>query len=296
MSYNNEKIQQFNDMRPKLFTEFGKKEKDKIAAMIEQKSTEFFIAPAVEQYVYFVSRALDFGDFHGTLNKKASWEHAVNRNSDLFNYDELMDKDPHKGYERYLTFRTASVFLNHNSSNPENAIGLVFDSTMFKDPYEDMHITILMGVDKRKSPGVARTLQLYPTRVGTSMGCSIKSSSCTVCGKKIVKEADTCSCLKHHRGGRLKGKKVAELLEGISFYEQSIVQVPACPTAYVIDAISELVPGRLLKVASDNKDVSENINLINSVYTAIKQADTLNEKKRLNNQLDYLINKLEGML
>src|SRR5271157_68534 len=139
---------------PKVVTEFDNKSRDKIAATIEKRYGEHFISPILEDYVYTTTRALDIGDFHGTVNKKSLWEHAVNKNADLFNWDELIDPLPeeHGGFPRYLTYRTAGVYLNHESSNPEAAIGLVFDSMLVKDPYDDMHVVILMGVDKKKAP------------------------------------------------------------------------------------------------------------------------------------------------
>lgn len=280
----------------RLFTEFDKKEKDKIAEIIELNNKEFYIAPTVDNYIYATTRAFDFGDYHGTLNKKASWEWAVNKNSDLFNYDEIMAEHPKRKIARYLTFRTAGIFLNHQSNNPEAAIGLAFDATLVMEPYEDMHTVLLFGVDKMKSPGVARTLQTYPTRVGTSMGCSIKSSICTICEKEILKDSEVCSCLKHHRGSRIKGRKVAELLRDMEFYEQSVVVSPACDTAYVIDAISDILPGRILKVASEDSQGGPVISIMNTIYNSIREATTVQDKKRLNNQLDYFLNKLECLL
>ncbi|MFA5154789.1 MAG: hypothetical protein WC554_19745 [Clostridia bacterium] len=283
-------------VKPQLFTEFNKKQKEHIAALIDENKNEFYIAPTVESFVYATTRALDFGDFHGTLNKRALWEHAVNKNADLFNYDELIEEHPSRKIARYLTFRTAGIFLNHNSSNPEAAIGLAFDSTIIMEPYEDMHVVLLFGIDKQKSPGVARTLQTYPTRIGTSMGCSIKSSVCTACGQEIFKDSDFCSCLKSHRGNRVKGKKAAELLRGIEFYEQSVVTSPACDTAYVIDSISELIPGRLLKVAAEDTNVQILCRVMGTIHNQIKEARTIQDKKRLLNQFDSILAKLEGMI
>jgi len=280
----------------KLFTEFNKKEKEKIASILEENSKEYYIAPTVENFTYCTCRALDFGDYHGTLDKKALWEHAVNKNADLFNYDEIIEEHPTRKISRYLTFRTAGIFLNHNSQNPEAAIGLAFDSTIIMEPYEDMHVVLLFGIDKQKSPGIARTLQTYPTRIGTSMGCSIKSSVCTVCGKEIYKDSDFCNCLKHNRGGRVKGKKAAELLRGMEFYEQSVVTSPACDTAYVIDSISELIPGRLLKVAAEDTNVQVICRIMGTIHNQIREARTIQDKKRLINQFDSLLSRLEGMI
>ncbi|HRZ18494.1 MAG TPA: hypothetical protein P5136_00315 [Methanofastidiosum sp.] len=290
-----DKIVTSGNFKYQLFNEFNKKDKDKIAELVELNHKEFYISPTVEGFIYATTRALDFGDYHGTLDKKALWEHAVNKNSDLFNYDEITAEHPTRKVSRYLTFRRAGIFLNHNSSNPEGAIGLAFDATLITEPYEDMHVVLLFGIDKYKSPGIARTLQTYPTRIGTSMGCSIKSSQCTVCGKEIYKDSDFCKCLKHNRGGRVKGIRVAELLRDMEFYEQSIVTSPACDTAYVIDAVSEIIPGRLLKVAKESSDAQKIEQIMATIYSQMKQATSFQDKKRLSNQLDSLIGKLEKM-
>jgi len=271
--------------------------KDKIAETIENNAKEHWLAPTVENYVYGTTRALDFGDYWGTLDKKALWEHSVNKNADLFNYDELIEKDS-KERERYLSFRDAAMFVNHNSHDPQLAIGLVFDATIIKSNYEDAHIVILFGVDRMKAASIARTLETYPTRIFTSMGCSIKSSICTCCGKQIVKDTDFCECLRFHRGNRFRGRKVAELLQKMSFYEQSIVTTPACSNAQVLDAVSNIIPGRILKVATEEfrNDADPIIRIMASINQSIKIASSVQEKKALINRLDALINKLETMM
>jgi len=276
------------------FHEFNKKDKDKIAEVIETKHAIHWLSPTVDNWIYGTTRALDFGDYYGTLNKKALWEHAVNKNSDLFIYDELIDIHPEKNIQRYQTFKTAALYRDHKSSSLEFAIGLLFDSVILKDKYDDMHVTTLFGLDPTKAPGIARVLEDYPTRVSTSMGCSIKYSICTACGKEIKSDDEFCDHLIYNRGGRANGKKVAELLKGVDFYELSIVNAPACPTAFVIDAVSKIVPGRLLKVAKSEEGL-EVARVMSTVYSMIKEAGTSNEKKRLANQLEMLIGKLQEL-
>jgi len=291
--------------KPIQFTEIDHKSRDIIASIIDNRHEELWLAPTVEGFIYGTTRALDFGDYHGTLGKKfgnglSSWEWAVNKNSDLFNYDELMEK--YSGIAgidipRYLSFRAAAMHVNHNSHDPNLAIGIVLDAEPVIDKYDDTHLVILFAIDKMKAPGVARTLQTYPKRVYTSMGCSIKASVCTCCGKRVVKEADFCNCLKYSRGMRKNGVIVAELLKQPEFYEQSIVTVPACSTARVIDAISDIVPGRILKVAAAQTQQTDPVlRIMANIYYSIKTASTLQEKKRLANQLDMLIVKLENLL
>ena len=283
-------------------TELTTGTRDKIAEVIEAKHKENWLAPTLEGFVYGTTRALDFGDYWGTMGKnvfnnhKSDWEHAVNKNADLFNYDELFEIGDN-GLPRYLTFRDASMYVNHNSQDPQLAIGLVFDAVPIMDKYGDTNIVILFGIDRMKAANIARTLETYPTRLFTSMGCAIKSSICTVCGTEIHKDADFCNCLRYHRGMRLKGKKVAELLQKMAFYEQSVVTTPACPNARVLDAVSELLPGRILKVAAEEVENSDIIfKIMSNVYYAIRTASNAQEKKRLANQLDSLVYKLESMM
>ena len=279
----------------KSFKEFNKKDKDKIAEIVETRRAEHWLSPVVEDYVYGTTRSLDVGDFEGILTPKANWEWAVNKNSDLFTYDELVDIHHEKNIERYLTFRTAALYKDHQSQSFENAIGLIFDSVLIKENPDDAHVTCLFGLDKMKSANIARNLEKYPTRVPVSMGCSIKYSIATCCGKKILKESDMCSHLMYQRGGRHQGKKIAELLKGVDFYELSVVSSPACNTAYVIDAVSDIVPGRLLKVAKDAKSGDEIVKLMYTIHDMIKNARTISEKKRLSNQFDQLIYRLEKL-
>ncbi len=296
----------FTENPTKLFTEFDSKSRDRIAAIIENNHAEHWLAPTVENFIYGTTRALDIGDYHGTLgklfgNNKAMYEHAINKNADLFNWDEINELYTGiagKDIPRYLSFRSAAMHVNHNSHDPNLAIGLVFDAEIIKEAYDDTHIVILFGVDRMKAPGIARTLITYPTRLFTSMGCSIKASVCTCCGKKVIKEADFCNCLRYSRGMRKNGVKVAELLKQPEFYEQSIVTTPACSSARVLDAISEILPGRILKVASlELPDQTDPImRTMANIYHSIKIARTAQEKKRLSNHLDGLIHKLEEML
>lgn len=287
---------------PRQVTEIGKKQKDKIAEIIDTKHRELWLAPTLESFVYGTTRALDFGDYWGTLGRKfgnnlSEWEWAVNRNADLFNYDEITEIDEFE-QPRYLSFRKAAMHINHNSSDPQLAIGLVFDATLVMDKYGDTNVVILFGIDRMKAAGIARRLETYPSRVYTSMGCSIKSSLCTACGKQIVKDSDFCDCLKYHRGSRVRGRKASELLQKMAFYEQSVVTTPACTNAAVLDAVAEIIPGRILKVASAELGGEGDtiIRIMASLHQSIKLASTVQEKKMLSNQLDALIHKLENML
>jgi len=276
------------------YKSFNSTERDKISGIIESRSNETLLSPAIEDYVYATNRALDFGDYYGVLDKRAIWEHAINKNADYFDYTELIKPDE-SGRESYLSFRDAAVFVNHQSKNPDLAIGFVFDSYMITEPYEDMHLTNLIGVDKKLAPGIARALATHHNRIKTSIGCTIKSSMCTVCGAEIPVQASMCKHVKNQRGQRVNGRVASELLRGIRFVEDSIVTTPACPSAVVIDAVAELIPGRLLKIAKETREGEAIIYIMNNIYSAIKSASTLKEKERLSINFDKMISRLESL-
>lgn len=275
------------------FDDIQKKTKEAIAHQIETKHSQLILSPIVEDYVYGTTRTLDVGDYYKTAGK-GLWEHAVNQNADYFDITEIEDIAPDVNLPRYLTYRTGHVYVNHKSNSLEDAIGLVFDAVFVKDKYDDMHVTTLFGIDKKKSPSIARTLELYHTRVPVSMGCKISYSICTVCGHECINSF--CDCLKHKRGGRINGVKVAELLRGVWFYDLSIVTKPACTTAYAIDVLSEVLPGRILKIAAQTEEGSSLISVINTVYMQIRQAKTKQEKIDLNYKFDMLISKLATII
>jgi len=288
------------DKKPVVHSEFKEltyHDKEIIAASIEARNEDMILSRVVEDYIYGTTRALDYGDFHNTQKQGGLWEHAVNRNDDYFDVTELTSIDSNINLPRYLTFRTAGMYKNHESDRVENAIGLVFDAALVDKVAKDMHVTTLFGVDKHKAPQIARDLDKYAERVAVSMGCNIKYATCTSCGKDIRNEKDICSCLAYNRGGRKNGKRVAEFLREPSFFELSFVNVPAAVTAYVIDVLRAIVPGRLLKIASGEGGVSYNqLQVMASVYDMIKQSNSPQDKLRLSSKLDQLIYDLEKSL
>jgi hypothetical protein len=276
------------ERRFKEFKEFNYKDKERIASIVESNHKEFILAPTVESYIYFSSRALDYGDIYGANGGGSNFEHAINKNSDYFDQSIIEEMHPTRKIARFETFRGCGVYTDHNSKSIENSIGFLFDVYNVKNNLNDLHITLLGGVDKTKAPRIAKSLEDYPDKVPTSMGCSITDSICTVCGKS------SCDHLKFMRGGRVGGTKVAEMLLGVEFFEDSIVSVPACSTAYVLDAVSKIIPGRLLKVASATDSNIITAQIMTSIYESIKTAKTLQEKSRLSDSLDRLILKLES--
>ena len=286
----------YKNTRYKEFKEFNKTDKDRIASIVETKYKEHVLSPIVESYVYASSRAVDYGDRFGTIHPDALWEDKINKNLDYFDVTVMDEIHPTRKIPRWATFRGCGMYLDHQSQHAENSVGFIFDAFDVRDKYDDMHVTLLFGIDKTKAPKVARSLETYPEKVGTSMGCSITGASCTVCGAPInASKTDNCDHIKYMRGGRVGGVKVAEFLHGVEFFEDSIVSVPACSTAYVLDAVSKIIPGRLLKIAASSDSNIVTAQIMTSLYASIKSAKTPQERSRLMDQMDTLLSKLRSM-
>lgn len=192
--------------------------------------------PRREGYIYVRSRAISS---------------RMNENFDLWPADELR--------QAWCTFIGKPVFVNHRNQNHRKAKGRIVDAALHEDVAldgaEDVWVEVLMEVDARRYPKLAEAV--LKGRVNrTSMGASVRKSTCTLCGKVASNPAQYCVCLKTQKGkfaerrypdGRREKVLVAEKCEGISFFENSLlVEPPADPTAFVLGV--DAGPG--LKVAS----------------------------------------------
>jgi hypothetical protein len=137
-----------------------------------------------------------------------------NANFDAFPYGEFEDERPNYGYK---SFEGKRAFVEHSSQNIENSIGSLFGSYLnrfntskFGGAFwrelndnqrleilanraidEDGSIEVLMGIDKKLSPSIARMVETdSPT--GCSMGTNIDYSECSVCGNRAYFEHQYC--------------------------------------------------------------------------------------------------------
>jgi len=200
--------------------------------VLQEKAKYYKISEMSNDYLYVECRALTVG--------------IPNANGDLFVMPELKKIHQASGEPVYRTFVGRGVYINHNSDNPQNSIGLVFDAELVEDE-EDPHVRLLVGIDKKKAPEIVEGIK-RGTINSFSMGCSIRYSTCTYCGKKILSDDDLCDCLRYHRGEKIGSVIVAEELHDIEFYEISVVSVPADYRARLINVLGH--SEKRLKVAA----------------------------------------------
>ena len=185
------------------------------------------------EFVYFATKAIA-GD-------------QPNGNGDYFPWDHLL--------KSYATFVGRSLFLNHNSSDPRNAIGKVLDAyPVVDDQTGEKYIECLAKIDAVAHPELARQIE-SGILDSCSMGCSVESSQCSICahtiysdqdnkcrhmstglGKEYIVEADLPEC------GIKKGShsKAFAVNRGLNFTELSVVNVPAWDNAKIVQVIAQL--------------------------------------------------------
>jgi len=185
------------------------------------------------EFLYFASKAIQADEPNG--------------NGDYFPWDHLL--------KSYTSFVGRNLFLNHNSSDPRNAIGKVLDAyPVVDDQSGEKYIECLAKIDAVAHPELARQIE-SGILDSCSMGCSVESSQCSICahtiysdqdpkcrhmssglGKEFVVEADLPEC-NIKKGQRLKAFAVNR---GLNFTELSVVNVPAWNNAKIVQIIAQL--------------------------------------------------------
>ncbi len=226
-----------------------------------------------------------------------------NANADAFPYPEFLDTRPGYGYRSFIG---KHAYVEHASDNINNAIGDLygaylnrFNTTEFdnrewiqlgdnermivlasRKPHEDGSIEVLMAVDRKAAPRIARMIDTdSPT--GCSMGTNIEHSECTVCGNRAYVEEQYCPHIRFSKGQSLlvpaqqihnllkKGTlrpewlpfvlsrkedlkavktasrkmvyaKAFEINYGLSFFELSVVGNPAFHRGYKLEKIAQM--------------------------------------------------------
>ncbi|MHA2279882.1 MAG: hypothetical protein ACXAC5_03270 [Promethearchaeota archaeon] len=181
----------------------------------------------------------------------------TNDNGDFFSRDELIKATP--------TFVGVPIFTNHSNADVNQARGKVVHSWWEDDRNG---IMIIGRIDAAAYPQLARGIKEEYV-VGTSMGCQVQYSICSVCHNYAETPDQYCSCIRerktreitsrnqmcayHENGvekqcpmcGCKKGEtkkfavktKVFEYNYGIKFIENSFVVNPACMDCGVTEII-----------------------------------------------------------
>lgn len=162
---------------------------------------------------------------------------VVNQNGDLFPHEEI-DK-------AYNTFIGKGIYFNHDSSDPSKAFGIILDavySPRLMDT-DDRYVEILGAIHKQaireKRPGLLEDIESGKV-TATSMGTLAKKAKCSICGNIATNMSNLCEHCNptsplYMKGRNIYGNLCYETNYGLTFIEDSIVYVPADPTAYMLE-------------------------------------------------------------
>ncbi len=211
-------------------------------------------------FVYFAAKSIE--------------GNVPNGNGDYFPWDHLL--------KSFASFIGRSLFLNHNSGSPLNAIGKVLDAyPVIDDKTGEKYIECLAKIDAVAHPELARQIE-SGILDAVSMGCSVESSQCSVCGHTIYSDQDQkCHHMSKGLGqeyhaeldfpeiGIKKGSSVKAFAvnRGLNFTELSVVNVPAWSNAKIVQVIAKLKErvnnepelGTVLKDLEETLKMSDNL-------------------------------------
>lgn len=176
-----------------------------------------------------------------------------NLNGDVFPLDELK--------KSYKSFIGRGLYLDHNAQSVANAVGKVFDAKLIEIPGATEEegkygVVCLCGVDKVTHPDIAAKVA-HGVLDSVSMGASVGSCTCGICGVKCSTPEEFCVHLQHQ--GQIDpdtGKKCTSINHDVSFTELSIVGVAADPYAKMQQVFADFVGG-MTKVAGEPKQFLE---------------------------------------
>lgn len=162
-----------------------------------------------------------------------------NQNGDFFP-DVEIDK-------AYKTFIGKGVYYGHQSDHPDKAFGIILDAIYHKYP-DDKYVQILGAIDKedieRKRPGLLNRIKSGSLNT-TSMSVGVKRCECSICHNIANTPQELCPHMDKNspfyvKGRMYNGIRAYEINYGLTFFEDSLVENPADPTAYVFQIYASL--------------------------------------------------------
>lgn len=165
---------------------------------------------------------------------RANTTNVPNENSDGFHQSELLRFDTRLAMPVYGTYVGKPHHVDHKTSNPKAARGLIFDASYnSRSPaletcprcasdthkranrdatgihcrkcgavVKDEWVEILVGIDARKDPDFARGVRTGELATG-SMGCECMSTQCNVCSHVAYTRSEFCDHIRQPNKGAL---------------------------------------------------------------------------------------------
>lgn len=164
------------------------------------------------------------------ISVSAQEYYGCNNNGDAFAEEDL--KKCHTDF-----VANAHIFLHHVNKDPAKSIG----RPVFSWYNDVMHrIELILAVEKA-NPLAAETLRRLESgqQLYVSMGTHVAYDVCSICGNKAPTRAQYCDHLRYNMKRILPdGRQVFAHNPNPKFFDISIVNRPADPTAFALDKIA----------------------------------------------------------
>lgn len=157
--------------------------------------------------------------------------YGPNNNGDAFNEDVL---------KKYMhTFLDhAHIFLHHVNKDPKRSLG----KPVFVHYNEDMHrVELVLAIDRNNilAQETLKKLKDPNHQLFVSMGANVPYDECSLCGHRATNRASYCNHLKYNMKKILpNGKQIFAFNPEPKFFDISIVNKPADPTAFALDKVA----------------------------------------------------------
>ena len=198
--------------------------------MFTKRATLTNIRPAVLSSRNKTAEAISGFDFEPDpaggylyVTSRALTSDIPNLNYDMFPHEEMQ--------EAYKTFIGCPVFVDHHNTDDTRARGVILDAKYHDEDPEDRWTEILMELDEVTFPELCRLVR--DGEIDTmSMGCTVESTTCSVCGNEAADFSEFCNHI-NQKGATFDGELAYEICHGIDFIEESFVYDPADVNAQV---------------------------------------------------------------
>lgn len=156
--------------------------------------------------------------------------YGCNNNGDAFSEEDL--KKTHRNF-----VSNAHVFLHHINKDPNKSIG----KPIYSWYNEPMHrVELILKIDKalQGADGIVEKIE-HGEPLFVSMGCTVRYDVCSICGNKAPTRNEYCDHLRFNMKKILPdGKQVYAFNPDPKFFDISIVNRPADPTAFTLDKLA----------------------------------------------------------
>ncbi len=209
--------------------------------------------------------------------------YGCNNNGDAFTEKDLMDH--HKDF-----VENAHVFMHHVNKDPARSIG----KPVYSWYNPDMHRVELVLEIRKDAPGADVILAKLTKgeQLFVSMGCSVAYDVCSICGNKAPSRAQYCDHLRYNMKKILPdGRQVFALNPNPKFFDISLVNKPADPTAFALDKVASLRGRCTSGIAEEetsaalgeiSKDITSKTAALKKISDIIKEVDgTVAEGKNM---------------